>query len=209
MNTPVGFCSEHSVEYLLVPRLVASCRGKGNDAIALFYWLRREGSAAARWSMPDRRVHVAAIFACRPKPVGPHTVEIKFNEELFEYASVGQDLGIPTLAGAPLATTIFDLRPECPVAWFALEAQPPLPRFARVEVRPPHRPIAMDSGVGGPLVDDEAVDFVLNNSTPRRWSDVAEAIREIRNRSYLRRYVGWGAGYKPFILVLWDPETLS
>src|SRR4051794_21550156 len=98
MNKPVGFCSEHSVEYLLVPRLVASCRAKGNDAIALFYWLRREGSAAARWSMPDRRVQVAAIFARRPKLVGiPHAVEIKFNQELFEYASVGQDLGIPTL----------------------------------------------------------------------------------------------------------------
>ncbi|MDP9190130.1 MAG: hypothetical protein M3P06_00310 [Acidobacteriota bacterium] len=159
--------------------------------------------------MPDRRVQVAAIFARRPKLVGiPHAVEIKLNEELFEYASVAQDLGIPTLAGAPLATTIFDLRPECPVAWFALEAQSPLPRFARVEVRPPYRPIAMDSGVGGPLVDDEAVDFVLNNSAPRRWSDVAEAIREIRNRSYLRRYVWWGAGYKPFILILWNPETL-
>lgn len=203
----IGFCSEHSVEYLLAPRLGDLCRQRGYNAISLFFWLRREGSAVARYSIPERAVRVAAIFARRPKLVDiSNAVEIKFNEELFEYASIAQEIGIATLAGAPLATTIFDLLPECPVAWFALEAATPQARFAQVEVTPPYRAISLDAGVQGPLSEEDLIEFVVNNSRTIRWCEVAEKVREIRNRSSTHRYVWWGAGYKPFLLVVWEPE---
>jgi hypothetical protein len=203
----VGFCSEHSVEYLLAPRLASLFAHREQQAVSLFFWMRREGSAAARYSTPERPVRVAAIFARRPKLFdGPNAVEIKFNEELFEYASVARSVGIPTLAGAPLATTIFDLGSECPIVWFALEDMTAQTRFAQVEVTPPYRPRTVDDGLRGPLSDTDVVELVLNNSRTVRWCDVVEGVREIRNKSSMRRYVWWGSGYKPFLLIVWNRD---
>lgn len=200
-----GFCSEHTTEYLLAPRFVRLFTERGVLAVPLFYWFTREGSAAARLSAPDRDVRVVAVFARRPKLFGrDDAIEIKFNDELFEYASAAQEVGMPVVAGAPIASSVFDLTERCPVSWFAISPDHRGERLVTVDVAPPHRVEPRDRGVRGPLSDDTILEIVGREAATKRWSEVADAFRRVRSMSGLRRYVWWGAGYKPFIVIIWD-----
>jgi hypothetical protein len=198
-----GFCSEHTAEYVLAPRFVNVFTARGLLAVPLFFWLTREGSVAARFAVPDRNVRVVAIFARRPKLFGrDDLIQIKFNDELFEHASAAQEVGIPVFAGAPIATSVFDLTDRCPVSWFAISAGLRGDRLVTVEVAPPHRLTPGEGGVTGPLSDETIFDIVERESSGNRWSEVADALRRIRSMSGLRRYVWWGSGYKPFIVII-------
>jgi hypothetical protein len=203
-----GFCSEHTAEYVVAPRFVSLFTARGLLAVPLFFWFTREGSATARISAPDLNVKVVAIFARRPKLCGrDDAVEIKFNDELYEYATAAREVGIPVLAGAPLATSVFELTEHCAVAWFEISAGMRGDRLVTVEVAPPHRLASEHVDISGPLSDDAIVGIVAREAAMRRWSEVAGALRCIRKLSGGRRYVWWAAGYKPFIGIICDDEN--
>jgi len=198
-----GFCSEHTVEYVLAPRFVRVFTARGLLAVPLFFWFTREGSAAGRLSAPDRTVRVAAVFARRPKVFGRgDTIEFKFNDELFQYAAAAHEVGIPVFAGAPIATNVFELTERCPISWFSIPAGGRGDRLVSIEVAPPHHLSSGDGHVSGPLSDDVICDIVAREAAKKRWSEVADALRRVRSMSGLRRYVWRGAGYKPFVVVV-------
>lgn len=205
MTLATGFCSEHTAEYVLAPRFVGLFAARGLQAVPLFFWLTREGSATGRCSAPDRNVRVVAVFARRPKLSGRgDAIEIKFNDELFEYAAAARDVGIPVFAGAPVATSVFDLTEQCALAWFSISTRHRGDRVVLVEVAPPHRLVADDLGVSAPLSDDAIFDIVGREAAIKRWGEVADSLRFIRGMSGLRRHVRWGSGYKPFIAIICD-----
>ena len=117
-----SFISERSAEYILVPKLIYILKRYFSKSIPLYFLSTREGSSISRACHPLQPVKIISVFARRPKITTPNqfSVEVKFNLSLFETAQRLMPLGIPTFAGVPLASSIFDLSLETDCAWFEI-----------------------------------------------------------------------------------------
>jgi hypothetical protein len=121
-----AFISEHSAEYILVPRMVnilGQCFGK---VIPLYFLSTREGSRIAYECDKSQPIRVLNVFARRPKVSVPQQprIEVKFNSSLFDKAGLAAEVGIPTLAGVPLVSSIMEFNMDARCAWFSLSGVP-------------------------------------------------------------------------------------
>lgn len=206
MKHVTGCYSEHTAEYALVPRIVTILREAFTGVIPFYFWANREGTNLSILSAPQADVHLLAVFPRRPKLEGPsgESLLIKLNAELYEYASVAEPLGIPVIAGSPLARSLFEFGagPDC--VWF---------RIARTDE--PHCDVLMwldqtgqiltpDLAPAGAveLLSDEAIRaMVLCEARPMHWNDAIRVIRKSRTNSNRWRHPFWGGNRKPFYVI--------
>ena len=111
MEKPIGFMSEHTAEFYLVPALLRASSTHGVQAFPFYFWSTREGNRVGVESGIGQGLRIAAIYPRRPKVrhAGDDRVLIKFNHSLFVAAREGEALGLPVLAGVPLVSSLFDL----------------------------------------------------------------------------------------------------
>ncbi|HXA20281.1 MAG TPA: hypothetical protein VN380_25105 [Thermoanaerobaculia bacterium] len=200
----IGFCSEHTTEYVLVPQLRALLESNYAAAIPVFIWFTREGARGCSSFDGERLVKLAAVFPRRPKvhSTWQETIVVKINEELFEYAACAEVYGIVTLAGVPLASSLFHLTSGCKASWFALSAiDSPEDQFVRLKLL--SNEAKTDArGIAGPLTDEELINHINLNAQVMSWSSAIAALREVRRSVKRARYPWWAAGYKPFLMLI-------
>ena len=199
--TARGIVSERTAEFVLVPLLLRTLSPAYVDCVAIRFWMTREGRRDTKgWEKAP--VRLLAVFARRPKVVtgDPWRIVVKVNEELFDYARRAAAVGVPTLAGVPLATSVAGLA-RCRAAWFHLD--PSQPACSQILHLSPSGTIVepiMSSGCAVPL-DRAALVNVASKATPMSWRDATEHLRSLK-RATGRQLWAWWAAYQPFHVVV-------
>lgn len=212
-SSPTGFISEHSAEYVLVPKACAALRARYRVVVPFFFWATREGGTLSHQIGPRSKVRIVSIFARRPKLLNPGDprILVRFNEELFRRARASEPSGIPVYAGVPFVHSYEELGNDPICLWFRIaatldpdstngtvdievdgsgECQTPLPSNLR-QLQP------------GDLSDD-----VMESTAGLDWCDALDTLRSIR------RAVNSGpwffGGYSPFhVLLIEDRSALN
>jgi hypothetical protein len=171
----------------------------------MFFWSTREGNATARKLMSNMSVRLVTAFPRRPKisRSGENQITMKVNRELLSHARVSADVGIPVLAGIPLAASLSTLRVESPCCWFDLREFVSADRDCFVgitldgAITPDHPPHEFSPQ---PLSDLQLL-AIVNQSPVLPWDDAIETLCRIRYMTpeYGRFY--FFGGYKPFHFV--------
>lgn len=151
-------------------------------------------------------VRVAAMFPRRPKVSAPTDtlIEVKFNYSLFEAKEMGEQVGLPVFAGAPLASSLFDLNATTECGWFDLHRIPSPDEdvFCRIDLSTSPSTFYPDSEIS-PLSEEELLDRAMLDSELRTWQDWSGIIRKFKN--HFNRIGGhfiFGGQYKPMYLVM-------
>jgi len=197
-----SFLSEHTAEYCLVSQAVKAFSSYVGTAIPIYFWSTREGNRLAQQSLAGQELRIVSVFARRPKISGPcaESMTAKLNRELFHYASEAESLGISTLAGMPLVTSLNQLRLDCPCAWFRLFKSHDLDTEITMSLRGQTSEI-VPSFVTGPAPLESLAEDAFCAASTVEWGDAIEILRTLRQVT--RSGVFYG-GYNPFHLLLMD-----
>lgn len=88
----------------------------------IYPWITREGSNISKLQHTSHRFYVLGIFARRPKlQTNCNKIYIKINQSLIQSSIVANEVGIPLIAGCPLAKNFWELGNCEKSAWFNLD----------------------------------------------------------------------------------------
>lgn len=205
---PVGFMSERTAEYVLVPDLVRRFGQCFAHVVPFYYWATREGTPRVASSCRER-VRLVAAYARRPKLDHDceHRVTVKVNERLFDHASILRQSGVPTFAGVPCVSRLSDHRLGATSAWFLPSGGLEKRGDALISIDISDHPAVareLTTGIHGPMATDEILQSVFRYGKEMDWSQAFTVIREATRclsvESSSRRFYGV-LSYKPFYLV--------
>ena len=208
---PIGFLSEHSVEFVLVPQLISILSKTYSNIVPFYFWAAHEGNSVSHSCDTGEYIRLIAVYPRRPKVSHPHDSEIliKFNAALFEKAREYEQSGIPVFAGVPRVSSIMDFRLNTPCSWFEiLGAEGPTDIEGTISLESEERwAIPNNDVIRGPLSKEQLVNSVKSRSALMRWDEAIRHIREVRKtKNYTHFFTdlfgGRFGGYKPFYLML-------
>lgn len=195
----IGFLSEHTAEFVLVPRLKSILVARFEVVTPVYFWKTREGNSLSNLIHKSELVRVLAMFPRRPKLKSPAEKAIwgKINRELFEYSRASFSAGIPAIAGLPLAHSLPELCENRAPMWILLANENPEDVVFEVEainrkivsVRPKEQNLEIMGEVNIPI-------FVEKNASIMTWSEAIDAINILRREHFFGRFSFLG-GYKP------------
>jgi hypothetical protein len=117
MYEATSFICEHTAEYLLVPELKRILHNKFDTVVPIYPWASREGSNIAKALHKHDTFKMVGLYPRRPKLISVSSPEIivKINAQILRGAQTGLRLGIPIIAGCPLARDFWELgeNPNC------------------------------------------------------------------------------------------------
>jgi hypothetical protein len=211
VTEPVGFLSEHTVEYAVVASATRALSPLGCRITPLFFWASREGSRFGRAGGPDGPTRVLAMYPRRPKVLHPGQdwVRTKFNNVLFHHSHALAAGGICVVAGVPCISSLADFGVDSQIAWFLLKPDAlPEDRYIDISIVSEPRCLRRSSedGVIGPLLETTLVSIVKEHCTTNSWHHHLETIRQAGKRQsdhpWVPYWSGWQAFYKPIYLLL-------
>ncbi len=111
MPEPISYICERSAEYALIPELVRKLKEIYSFVTPIYPWMTREGSRFSREYHAAVKFKVLGVYARRPKLLNADDdlIHVKVNQEIVISAAVGRSLGIPMIAGCPLARNLIEL----------------------------------------------------------------------------------------------------
>jgi hypothetical protein len=190
----IGFMSENTAAYALMPNLVGHLSVHHQRIIPLRFSSTREGARTADESMRERGVRVLAAYARRPKVAhaGDETILVKINALLFSSARAGAEFGIPVLAGVPLVSSLLEFSIGIPCAWFLVEP---------VKQADTEFSLRLSQ-----LTREEIVDVAASRCWEMDWMLAGEGMRSVKEQEQGYRGL-FGAGYAPFFLAMIAKEV--
>jgi len=201
MKNKTSFLSEHTCEFLMVPRITQYLERIYPVVIPIYYWGSREGIALSRGIMRSKSLRVLAFYPRRPKvnAMGDHEIEVKFNQHLFIRANTLIDHGIPVLAGVPMITDIYEARSNCPCAWFRINKNGEEEKLAI--------PLQTEALISGnsvaqiTLTDFESI--IVSQCKFLYGEDIVKLIRSFKRDFESGFYTSiWGDTYKPIYFLI-------
>lgn len=108
---PTSFICERSAEYALIPELMKELKKNFKHVTPIYPWISREGSNISKEIHSMRLFKIIGLYARRPKlsSFDDTTIKVKFSEQIIYGARTSQRLGIPIIAGCPLARDFMEL----------------------------------------------------------------------------------------------------
>jgi hypothetical protein len=108
---PTSYICERSAEYALIPELVSKFKTKYEFVTPIYPWISREGSNISRSLHGLKSFKILGLYARRPKLLDEDDpfITVKFSEQIIYGGHMGFELGIPMIAGCPLARNFFEL----------------------------------------------------------------------------------------------------
>lgn len=210
-----SFLSEHSVEYVIVPRAVSVLRGSFDNVIPLYFWKSREGGALSLQLNANVTVRVLALFPRRPKLVNfddYDSIYGKINTEIFDFSAKALGFGIPVAVALPLVRNMLQLGVDPKIAWVRVDCGD-VDAHSEGDV---HLIFNDEKGLAsldgflpksvGIMEESDLPRMVTSNCTLLTWGEAAEAMSELRvvseSHRYALRLFGGGVKYRPVYLVV-------
>jgi hypothetical protein len=200
---PIGFISENTAAYALVPNLIGQLTNHHTSVIPLRYSATREGSRTAEESMAGERLKILTAFPRRPKIIhaGDESILVKMNSVLFSSAIISSAFRIPVLAGVPLISSLLHFTLSVPCAWFLIEPVEQSDTEFYLHISDKRVVTVPANGISGPLNIDEILGVITSKCKEMDWGQARESMRLIKEQG--NGYHGpFGGGYIPFFAAI-------
>lgn len=199
-----SFISEHTAEFILAPRAVEAFSSHASTVVPIYFWSTREGSRLSRSVAANTRLQMVSIFARRPKVdiLGSDKIAVNLNEELFDYTDAASALGIPTLAGIPLVSSLDQLRLTSPCAWFRLRENAGHGVEILLDLHGENSGTDSDSHVICSANLGQLAKDAVAAAKCYEWVDALDTLRILRRTCGPSGCYPYYGGYRPFHLLL-------
>lgn len=201
-----SFIGEHTAEFVLVPMLKRILQKEFEFVTPIFPWLTREGSNISKSLHQNDKFNILGLYPRRPKiaPLDKTIIHLKINEQIILGAQSGLNLGIPIIAGCPLAKDFWELgkNPNC--LWIRLNFESKKNKEFKIKQ-------GKSLHVGKDLSrmvfqkENEILKYTKENAYLFNVTTAMEAFRKIKmdsvNLEYYSSFAFWG-GYKPIYFLL-------
>ena len=170
-----SFLSEHSVEYILVPKFHQILSQKFSTVIPIYFWATREGNKSSLESNKDEKFFVVAMYARRPK-IGSQSknIIVKFNDILFRRARYFNKEGILVFAGVPHAKELLEFQMDVGSSWFHLVDG--VEGYSVIDSESGRLLESCDSH--GPLLDNQILEIIDQNYRSHKFEEIIRIIRD-------------------------------
>ena len=203
-----SFVSEHTVEFVLIPKLTALLSNTFSNVVPLYFWLSREGSRLAQSIHGRDEFRAVALFPRRPKRKegANNQIFMTVNESVITAAIALKSHGIPSIGGCPLISSFWMLSPQAPCVFVGL-SEMTASRYtfdARCgDVTPDDMILRSDS---------DLMRFVVDHTRKLDLEELVLAVRESRPSFDVQHRYGshmFSTGYKPVLFLLQSSGTTS
>jgi hypothetical protein len=201
-----SFISESSLGFALSSRVISALGAKYKNILPIYFYLPQEGSNTSARCNPGISVRIVSVFMRRPKVPfpGSRDITIKFNKVIFDWTKELNAIGIPVLAVAPLASSLFEIN-KCDLAWFWLGESVESVE-SKVVVNIDSRSCSeAPAFVKGPMKEQDVLPF-LQTSNIYKWPDAIEKLANASRSLNSGRYPMFGGGlyfYRPIFFLHW------
>jgi hypothetical protein len=189
MSQATSFICEHTTEYILVPIMKEILHKRFDIVTPIYPWVSREGSNISKELHQNDKLRVVGLYPRRPKLIsaGSSQIIIKINEQILLGAQTGIKLGIPVIAGCPLAKNFWELgdKPNC--VWIKLD-QGYTENFNLLFGSPPYSTYKNETSRIIFANDQDLLNYLIKKSKSMDINSVISSFREIIRESA-------GAGY--------------
>jgi len=200
----IGFLSEHTAEFVLVPRLRSILVARFGVVTPVYFWKTREGNSLSNIIHKSEFVRVLALFPRRPKLTSPteETIWGKINQKLLKYARASFSVGIPAIAGLPLAHSLPELWENPKPIWISLAHESPEDIFFEVETISRKIVSMHPEGQKLNIMAEKNIPFLVEENANRMaWPEAIAAIdmlrKELSRNNFYRSFLFFLGGYKP------------
>lgn len=206
MNKATSFISEHTAEFVLIPILKKILQKEFEFVTPIFPWMTREGSNISKSLHQNDKFKILGLYPRRPKIalLDKENIHIKINDQIILGARSGFTLGIPIIAGCPLAKDFWELGniPNC--LWIRLNFKSNKNKEFQIKQG---KSLYLDRDLSKVVFheENEILEYVIENANLFDVDGAMEAFRKIKmdslNFEYYSRFYLWG-GYKPIYFFL-------
>ena len=206
MKKATSFISEHTAEYILVPRLTNILKQKFKVVIPIFPWMTREGSNISKSLHQNDKFKILGLYPRRPKIalLDKENIYLKINEQIILGTRSGLTLGIPIIAGCPLARDFWELSKTPNCLWFRLNFKSNKNKEFQIKQT---ESLYLDMDLSKMVFqkENEILKYIIKNANLFDVDAAIEAFRKIKmdsmNLEYYSSFAFWG-GYKPIYFLL-------
>jgi hypothetical protein len=205
-----SYLCEHTAEFALVPRLKSILGSRFGVVTPVYFWKSREGNSLS-WQIHKARVlRVLAMFPRRPKFMAAEDkmIWIKVNRALLEFSRASLRMGMPAIAGVPLARSFSELSEDREPMWIKLSNGNPEDIIFEVDIFGRKIQSTHPEGHSLEVIAEQDIPNLLEDeASPMSWSEAIDVISELRAERYrddfFSRFFFIG-GYKPVYFLVFE-----
>jgi hypothetical protein len=201
-----SYVSEHSLEYIMIPKLQVILSRKYRNVVPIYFWSTREGSALSKDVNNFRNLKLLSAFPRRPK-LGknePHIIYGKINEDVLEFAQSAKSIGIPTVYCFPVINSLSDMTSNCKCIWMSITNNKAIGDL-HFAINREAEEIAVDIEQGNQInvLSDADILSIAEEAKVFEWRDAILHLKELR-RANMRSVGYWMTQYKPVYVLLFE-----
>jgi biopolymer transport protein ExbD len=195
-----SFLSEHTTEFVLVPKLTKILKQKFEIVIPIFPWMTREGNNFSRSIHKNDKFLIVGLYPKRPKlNLTGNEFQIKINKEFLNGAKAASKINIPMIVGCPLAENLWDLDDNAKCIWIKLTDKTNNFYYVEYEDKKLHKYKILQTDEVLNEKED-ILKFVINGSKEFDYGKLILAMQTIKANSTVY-FMGFGT-YKPVYFLL-------
>lgn len=201
-----SFISEHTAEFVLVPILKRILQKEFEFVTPIFLWMTREGSNISKFLHQNDKFKILGLYPRRPKITltDKTIIHLKINEQIILGTQKALKIGIPIIAGCPLAKDFWELgkNPDC--LWIRLNFKSNKNKEFKIKLV---KSLHMDKDLAKMVLqkEDDILKYIIKNAKLFDFDKAMEAFKKIKmdsfNLEYYSSFAFWG-GYKPIYFLL-------
>lgn len=198
-----SFISEHTAEYVLIPRLTEILKQKFEVVVPIYPWMTREGNNLSKSLHEQDKFKMVGFYPRRPKiDLNSQKIAIKINDEFLNGAKEASKINIPMLAGCPIARNLLELNNDTKCIWIKLtDKTRNIYDIEYIDGIPVEFKIKQNEEVLN--TNDDILNFISNYCKELDFVNLIQAIQTIRQYSSTVYFMGFGT-YKPIYFLLKD-----
>jgi hypothetical protein len=159
--------------------------------LPIYPWLNREFAGKSQRLHRNFKFRVLVLFPRRPKISNDHRMFVTINEELRSFKSVGDQHGVPVLAGCPIASDFWALAACTEQVWVDIGHKATIEYLLPID--------RVDSGPDGCRLSDGDVLAMARRSNLQTMDTFEIFVREGR---YSQPVNFFGGRYKPVYFLM-------
>lgn len=205
-----SYLCEHTAEFILVPRLKSILGSRFGLVIPIYFWKSREGNSLSLQIHKDHVIRLLAMFPRRPKLMAPEDkmIWVKVNRALLEFSYAALRVGVPAIAGVPLARSFSELSEDREPIWIKLGNGSHKDIIFEVDIFGRKIQSICSEGHSLKMIEERDIPDLLEDKASRMsWPHAIDVISELRAENYRDDFFGkffFIGGYKPVYFLVFE-----
>jgi hypothetical protein len=201
----LSFISEHSLEYVVVPRICEVLRANYKVIVPIYYWATREGNTLSRELHGNMKLRILSVFPRRPKveKIDSDVVYGKINRSVMKFTEAANSFGIPTIFGFPLVKSFLDISNDCKCLFLNVTKYEDGDIHFKVKKEANSIDVVSEQKTIITMLDNAAILAIVSKGRVLNWDDALLHMNDLRNinEEYSRF---WMSQYKPVYILLFQ-----